>query len=246
MNKIAVKLMNETQKAFGTNFEVRCAEVEQNDGSKATTVIIKENASDYAMRFGVDTSIELIRSKKTDTKTVVEKIHSFYMRYKDLTIKGTIENISRDFVLKNVVYKLINRKRNEKLLEQFPHRNILDLAAIYEINAVSSDGEMMRFCINGKTLEKLGITSQEIDKAAYKNTQQDRFLARNISEVLKLGIEMPMHVITSARALHGAAILFYADLMQKISDAYNDNLIIFPLNREDIVTMPELKQNKLG
>ena len=152
----------------------------------------------------------------------------------------------RDKVKQRVIYKLINPKNNEKLLEEVPHRLILDLAQIYQIYL---DGSVLtgKVTIKYDNLKYFGLDESELAELAAINTP--RLLKANIEYMgdmlLRMtGVDMleegspNMIVVSNEKYLDGAAAMFYPDTARGVFDLIGD-FYVLPSSIHECICVPK-------
>lgn len=239
MNKTVIALMNEVEMALGSNYEVRCGEIEKEKNKKKIMIIVHEKENDDTTAFEVNQLVECIKNGRFSVKKAAEKLVEAYK------IKETPEErkilLTREFVLENVTYKLINKQRNAKKLESVPHKDILDLAATYKVTYNAEDGRNIVIELDNETIETVNVSLDELDAAARKNTSKHGFIVMSMPH---LGIaseeeETIMHVITNPECHEGVIAMLYKDCLAKVAEVYDDNVIILPSSIHEIIVMPE-------
>lgn len=225
--------------ALGSNYEVRCGEIEKEKNKKKIMIIVHEKENDDTTAFEVNQLVECIKNGRFSVKKAAEKLVEAYK------IKETPEErkilLTREFVLENVTYKLINKQRNAKKLESVPHKDILDLAATYKVTYNAEDGRNIVIELDNETIETVNVSLDELDAAARKNTSKHGFIVMSMPH---LGIaseeeETIMHVITNPECHEGAIAMLYKDCLAKVAEVYDDNVIILPSSIHEIIVMPE-------
>ena len=239
MNKTVIALMNEVEMALGSNYEVRRGEIEKEKNKKKIMIIVHEKENDDTTAFEVNQLVECIKNGRFSVKKAAEKLVEAYK------IKETPEErkilLTREFVLENVTYKLINKQRNAKKLESVPHKDILDLAATYKVTYNAEDGRNIVIELDNETIETVNVSLDELDAAARKNSSKHGFIVMSMPY---LGIaseeeETIMHVITNPECHEGAIAMLYKDCLAKVAEVYDDNVIILPSSIHEIIVMPE-------
>ena len=202
-------------------------------------IIVHEKENDDTTAFEVNQLVECIKNGRFSVKKAAEKLVEAYK------IKETPEErkilLTREFVLENVTYKLINKQRNAKKLESVPHKDILDLAATYKVTYNAEDGRNIVIELDNETIETVNVSLDELDAAARKNTSKHGFIVMSMPY---LGIaseeeETIMHVITNPECHEGAIAMLYKDCLAKVAEVYDDNVIILPSSIHEIIVMPE-------
>ncbi len=202
--------------------------------------MVREKGCDEGTGFVVNQVVESIELGMVSAKKTAAKIVEAYKTGKNTRINRTL--LTREFVLENVTYELINRQRNVKKLESVPHKDFLDLAITYKVTYRAEDGKNMVLELNNKTIESVKVSLDELDAAARKNTEAHGFVMMNVPEVLGIRDgDVVMHVITNAEHYRGAVALLYKDRLQAVADMYRANVIIIPSSIHEILVMPEMQ-----
>ena len=94
------------------------------------------------------------------------------------------ELLSRDAVCGNVVYRVVNRSRNEDILKDIPHRDFLDLSLVYYVivrNDQIGEGAVL---VHREHQKLWKISDDELDLAAKENTR--RLLPPDVVSIAKM------------------------------------------------------------
>ena len=144
-------------------------------------------------------------------------------------------------ILNNVAYKLINRAENQKLLKLVPHKDVLDLSAIYYVRL----SEDCLAIVNNLMMEKFGITKESLDRAAYVNTEKNMTIAPMSFMLGLFGLPIfpdndnLMYVGTNEMIFYGAAIMLYPEYFQGLSETTGTNLFVLPSSVHDVIIVPD-------
>ena len=99
-------------------------------------------------------------------------------------------------------------------------------------------------------LDRSGISFEELDEAAKKNTEKSGFSVRTMSEVMcelmgvNVGqeIEEPdgpqMYILTNARKIHGANIMLYKEYLEIAAEKMNGDFYIIPSSIHELIAVP--------
>lgn len=239
MNETVITLMNEVGMALGSNYEVKCSEIGKEKNKKKIMIIVHEKENDDITAFEVNQLVECIKNGRFSAKKAAEKLVEAY-KIKEAPEESKII-LTREFVLENVTYKLINKQRNAKKLELVPHKDILDLAATYKVTYNAEDGRNIVIELNNKIIESVNVSLDELDVAARKNTNKHGFTVMSMQHlgIANEGEEITMHVITNPERHEGAIAMLYKDCLAKVAEVYDDNVIILPSSIHEIIVMPE-------
>lgn len=162
---------------------------------------------------------------------------------------------SKESILTNVRYLLVNKKWNEAELNDCPHKDFLDLAVLYEVR---NQNATMSTKITNSIMRIFNITLEELDEAA--NNNRDSYVSQDvlsmmaslfpiseseIEEMRKKQTDAPqMHVLTNAQKVKGASVLLYPELIEDIAQKENSDLIVIPSNIHEILAVATCGMDK--
>lgn len=158
--------------------------------------------------------------------------------------------IDRKFILDHVEYQLVNAERNAEKLKYIPGKKNADLVAIYRVVASAGEDGMKSYVLTKAILDRSGISFEELDEDAKKNTEKSGFSVRTMSEVMcelmgvnvSQEIEEPdgpqMYILTNARKLHGANIMLYKEYLEIAAERMNGDFYIIPSSIHELIAVP--------
>ena len=162
---------------------------------------------------------------------------------------------SKESILENVKYLLVNKKWNEADLDSYPHKDYLDLAVLYEVRNKNAS---MSVKITNDIMQNSGITFEELDEAA--NNNRDSYVAQDmfsmmvslmtisteeIEEMRRAQAGGPqMYVLTNELEAKGASALLYPELIEDIAQKENSDLIVIPSSIHEILMVKASGMNK--
>ena len=71
-----------------------------------------------------------------------------------------------------IIYRLVNRERNRKLLEDVPYKEYLDLAIVYYVLLEMDEYGMASMMVRREHLKMWKVSEEDIYYRACKNTQK--------------------------------------------------------------------------
>lgn len=126
---------------------------------------------------------------------------------------------------KNIKVIVVNRKRNKELIKNCPHRNVVDLAAIYKIDA----DEILGGYVTKEVQHYLGVDEKDLFFFAKKN-----FLEKKPFKILDLEDIENMKHLTSEENDVAKAILFKS-VLDEMAASMNDDIYIIPIDPCDLL-----------
>lgn len=215
------------------------------------SVVIKEPGTNAAPLIYIDSIMERIEVREISLKDAAKEIASTYKNVKysyNQKIHDVISNISREYVLENVVYQLVNAEKNMRFLADMPHKDFLDMVAVYRVVVDSTESENVSFKVKKSLCDTLSITEEELDAAASQNTEKAGFCVKSIASIMTeiTGIPMPeeydtdipMFVITNPKRFNGAAAMLYNSCFSDLAEKFGDDLYILPSSIHEVLVIP--------
>lgn len=167
------------------------------------------------------------------------------------------ELLNSRIIREQTVYRLVNYEKNRSLLEDIPHRKVLDLALIYYVLVHTEelgDGAIM---IHNDFLEYYSISGEELDELARRNTRvllPADFI--NISDLLRefgektgaysysdISLEeessrAPLYVLTNTNRHYGACYMMDTQVLHQISRTLDADLFLLPSSVHECMILP--------
>ena len=155
---------------------------------------------------------------------------------------------------------LVNRKMNQRLLEDIPYREFLDLAVVYYVDYHDPVIGAGTIRIHNNHMEMWGVTEEDLWAAASINTPERKpgriekmedILAELLSEYgsddngcscnnTEKG-QVPMLVITNTERVYGAAVILYSGMLKQAADKTGNDLYILPSSRHEVIAVPVIE-----
>lgn len=202
-------------------------------------------------RLYVDGIVDRVEDGFMTVEDAAKEVFEMYQNIETPEIEMNVEKwIDRKFILDHVEYRLVNAERNAEKLKDIPKKKIADLVAIYRVVASAGEDGMMSYVLTKVILDRSGISFEELDEAAKKNTEKSGFSVRTMSEVMcelmgvNVGqeIEEPdgpqMYILTNARKLHGANIMLYKEYLEIAAEKMNGDFYIIPSSIHELIAVP--------
>lgn len=170
--------------------------------------------------------------------------------HENLPQKDFDVSIFRDYekAQKRIVMKLVNAKRNEKLLENVPHILFYDLAIIFLCSVSDYMHEYATILIYNHHMSFWNVTADDLYEKAKINSP--RLLAPRLdnlhdvfeyitNESLPFLEELNSSILTNYLKVHGATCMVYPNLLDEIAEIYDDDLVIIPSSIHEVLVIPK-------
>ena len=226
----------------------------KNNGCEMDGLVIMEKGKDIAPTIYLDSLYELYTNGE-NIKSIIRQIEIIYEQNKNNVTFDV--NILKHFdtIKDKIVYKVVNYRSNEKLLEQVPHKRILDLAVVFYCLLDNEYGRSATALIYNNNLKNWNVTIDDVYKAALKNTPD--LLHSKISSMaalfekcgvnvdgeevdLKDYVPSDMYVLTNESKLNGAACILYENVLYDFAQKLGADLYILPSSVHEVILLPKL------
>ena len=226
----------------------------KNNGCEMDGLVIMEKGKDIAPTIYLDSFYELYTNGE-NIKSIIRQIEVIYEQNKNNVTFDV--NILKHFdtIKDKIVYKVVNYRSNEKLLEQVPHKRILDLAVVFYCLLDNEYGRSATALIYNNNLKNWNVTIDDVYEAALKNTPD--LLHSKISSMaalfekcgvnvdgeevdLKDYVPSDMYVLTNESKLNGAACILYENVLYDFAQKLGADLYILPSSVHEVILLPKL------
>lgn len=248
---IVKELVGAVKEMAGNGYSVTAQETTKNNGVKMLGIEIRKPEETVVQRLYVDGIVDRVEDGFMTVEDAAKKVFEMYQNSETPEIEMNVEKlIDRKFILDHVEYQLVNAERNAEKLKDIPGKKIADLVAIYRVVAIADEDGMMSYVLTKANLDRSGISFEELDEAAKKNTEKSGFSVRTMSEVMcelmgvNVGqeVEEPdgpqMYILTNARKLHGANIMLYKEYLEIAAEKMNGDFYIIPSSIHELIAVP--------
>lgn len=244
--------------------EVRIHKVPKNNGLVLTGVTIMREGRNAYPTIYLDNYYEDYQAGR-DMESIVREIKRTDEKYQvaedfDITCFTDFNKVKA-----NLYYKIINYDSNINLLQDVPHKSILDFAKVYYVeikNEVLGNGTIL---VTNHHIGNWGVTADDLDTIATRNTEIKLLPSvKEMSEVLNIKLtemyedmkedgEIPedatmpdlnhikypdMYVVSNKKGLYGASTLVYNNFLRIVTEVIRDDLVIFLSSIHEFIFMP--------
>lgn len=159
-------------------------------------------------------------------------------------------SLFRDFnkARKNIVMKLINAEKNQALLKEVPHILVYDLAIVFLYRVHDFVDEYASILIYHQHLKFWDVNENDLYELAMINSPKlmpyrfdslhDVFL-HITNESLPFLDDIHLNILTNHLKIFGATCMVYPNVLEKISNLYEDDLIIIPSSIHEVLILPQ-------
>ena len=149
-------------------------------------------------------------------------------------------------VLDNIIVRLINRERNEKMLDNIPYIEVKDLVIVFRrVVRLDDDGvattlvsrqDMKRWRVNIDTLYRKALENTErmfpVVKESIFETLRSRY---DNFEIQNIDMDDELFVLTNEMGINGATAMMYSGMLEECADMAGGDIYILPSSVHEIL-----------
>lgn len=141
---------------------------------------------------------------------------------------------------------LINRKWNEEIIKDMPHREWCDLAMICRLVIARAEYGEASCNVTNRMLEKWGISQQELWEAAEQKLQEEEYAVEDIMTLISEVCDVPdnelfgnQYVLTNAEKRYGAGGILRSDILKNFAEETGGSYYILPSSIHETILVPD-------
>lgn len=148
--------------------------------------------------------------------------------------------ITKEVILKNIFFFVINKKRNKTILNNCPNRDLLDLSIVYRvvINTKEKKGATYSILLTNEYLNGIGLSEPDLYKAAMQKTEQNlNPYFQTLPEINH--VTPPFIKIKSGLGGYASGILAAPKILKPFASGIKSSLVIIPASTDSLYIIPE-------
>lgn len=229
----------------------------KNNGKELDGLVIMEEGSNVAPTIYLNAYYAQYQEGKSVEDIVTEVINLHELNKNNLNFASDLFDDYAN-IKEKIVYKVINYEKNEKLLEDIPHKRILDLAVVYYCLLEQDKGISATALVHNSHLKGWNITEEQLYNDAVYNTPKLlkscikpmsvllREMMENggeceeeIEETRVPAQEGEMYVLTNQSRVNGAACILYEKVLEQFANMVASDLYILPSSVHEVIILPK-------
>lgn len=239
--------------------EIDVQDFTKNNGVILKGMVIKEKNNPVAPTIYLNKFYEQYM-EGTSIEDICESITGIYWNSKNCGIQKFDISSLLDFekVRNKIRFKIVNFEKNIEQFKSFPHRQILDLMAIYYVDVSvddMADGKAS-ITVSDRLWDGWNVTEEELWNTALANTSDaDKITITSMMDVMNemMGIEespeeeqidtsseIPMYVITNDKRMNGAGVIFYPNALRNIREQLHSDFYLLPSSTHEVLAIPKI------
>lgn len=138
----------------------------------------------------------------------------------------------------NIFFRIVNYEKNKEMLQDMPHKRIMDLAMIFYYR-MPDTVSISSIAIQWSHMDLWGISEEELVKNALVSTCS-KFPAEvtDMSQIVGYDSPMDMYVVTNEERIFGAGTIFYPGVLEKLERMLGDCFCALPSSIHEWIVIP--------
>lgn len=254
MREVIVReLVDAVKEVAGEGYEVCHNLAKKNNGVEFQAIIVRMLGDVASSLVYVDKYLDDIENGYMTIAEVAKAVFRIYENNKNPNLEIDISKLmNKQYILDHVEYQIVNSERNAEKLHGVPSRKIVDLAALYRTVVSDDDNGTVSYVVSNETIVIAGISIEELDEAAARNTEKIGFVVQSMAEEMAEMIGMSeaeemaeamsggyqMFVLSNTRKSNGANIILYGKELAALAERIDDDFFILPSSIHELIAIP--------
>lgn len=241
------------------DLKVSIIETSKNNGVKLEGVCLSDEKCNVSPVVYLENYEHAYQNGKS-LDDICDEILRMYEKHKIDTNFDTGFIMNFEQIKDRICFRMVNTERNEEYLENIPHKEFLNLSTVYFILLSDEEAGMASIVVQNKMMDIWGIELDELHELAIQNSGRelkgtvcDMQMAlqeffpmeadTNICEELEncsfsIASEgMGLYIISNTAKLHGAALMLYPNVLQKLAEMLESDLYILPSSTHELIAL---------
>ena len=244
--EIINEVVARTAEIAGEGYEVTQTKVEKNNGVTRRGIVICRVGGVFNPTVYVDDYLQEIEDGTRTVDEVANIVLDICREHEEPEIETKREELGeKEYILGHVVFQIVNAKSNEEKLKSIPYKKFEDLALIYRVRLSTKDGSCASYILNSGVMQNAGITEEELEEAATRNTEADDYEIMTLGGIVSsiTGMEQPeeserMLVLTNKSRMYGATVIMLADCLRHVEKRLGGDFYILPSSIHEVIAVP--------
>ena len=235
---------------WGEDYEFQAACVQKINGVEQPVLRIRRKGNSVGIQIGIGDVCDRIRKGGNRREAEKELMGRVEEGLKQIRSGETVLQMGQGILdyreaRERLVYRLIQTRRNERLLQQIPHVPYLDLSIVFELYW-KQEGQHCSCLVYNSHLEQWGVTPEEVERQARENTPIRLPAVFDSLEQMLLpmmgGLRQEpsgLSVLSNREGFHGAAAILYPGELKRAADQLQNDLVVLPSSIHEVLLLPD-------
>lgn len=239
-------IREKTERRIGGECTVSVGNFIKNNGIELAGIRIDHAGSNASPIIYLNVYYAMYENGSSTLDEIVDDIIKKYSQNKIAGNTDTNKLFCYEEVKERIVYRLINKEKNGRLLKDIPYVEFYDLAVVFQVLVNDSDFGSAALLIRNEHLKIWNVSLCEIYENARKNTPiLNGYELMHMGDVIKdympeevNAYPFSLYVLSNRRGINGAVCVLYPGLIKNIAESMGSSLYIIPSSIHEMLLMP--------
>ncbi len=226
---------------------VEIREVIKNNNVSFTGIMIILKNDNVTPNIYLEYYYDLFR-RGEELNVILSAIAEEFRRARGFVRENGYNHYAQDDYESHVFLRLVNYKKNEKMLEECPYIGFHDLAICFRYLSSADEKGVASTGVSYKELERWDITVEELYKIAEKNTAKlfpTKLLRLGdlLQNMMGCDGSLPednrIFVLTNSQNIYGATSMLLKKTVEDFAERVNSDVFILPSSVHEVMLVPE-------
>lgn len=242
--KIAKELATEVSRKLKEKVSVTT--VSKNNGVERIGLNLSFQKQHVCPIIYLDEYFKLIENRSITIQQITEEILDVFKKRMHSEETDMIDFIlNKEYILRNIYYSVVNKERNQHLLQNCPHCEVLDLAVLFRC-CIKNSSSRSSFLIYNNHMEIFGVSIKDLYDAAYKNTLKlfgcdidnlSSLIKDMGGDIIDVSLKDDPIVVSNHDKMEGASLIMYSQIFENLSQKLNADLYILPSSIHELIIL---------
>lgn len=247
-NMFRKMICKEMEEKLGSDYEIVIQDVDKINNTKHKGIVIRRKDCNVApVIYLEDLYNEYVASNITLAETIEYIYDIFKNARKEQEKIQDMEWLQEWEKVKPFVRaRLINTARNQELLKDAPHKDILNLSVVFAIRIDMGNDISGSTIISNKLLKTYGIDENTLFEQAISNIKQDgicfvklKDLLRGYLDEAEQNVNCDMYILSNKNSEYGATMILLKVVRDMILDFFKEEVYVIPSSVHEMLLLPK-------
>lgn len=262
------KLKELLEEMLGKNYAITLCQQSKIGWGTLDVIMIRKAKEKIAIVLYLQEYYEQFLAGTTINCLILTMLERYYvaLEEQEQILKNSSLLQKKELLEPRLFFYCIPTKKNQELLKEIPHQNVLDLSLVCSLFISQKNATIASITITEKMMKTYGWTQAALFQKAKENTPflfpeklqsiietlEESFKklpnSIDVSKELQMVKEdsLPMMVISNHVHLYGFSAIFYPNVLQKLAEKEDKNLIIIPSSIHEALVLTDDKKLEAG
>lgn len=252
------------QDKLGCDYTLTVQEVIKNNGIILDGLFISKEAERITPTIYLNSYYKQYEMGMSILETA-DSIISCYMENRGTSIKNIKCLMDYEDAKKFISFKLIQKDTNQRLLQDIPSYDLLDLSIVFYLDLGAGDEGEITAMIHNSHMKSWGVSKEELYDRAKENSSRlhpacispmeevmlgilrEQGLDDNQVEMTKMligsrAMEPPFYILTNKTGVNGASCILYENCLSDFAETLGADIVILPSSLHEVLLLPDRGQ----